>query len=311
MSKLWITIVAGIIILGAFMVVKRSFADEVGSKCQYTIGDCKLISLFDGQIDFPLKNIIKDGTDFDHPYFHAQDGASIQVPINVFLLDTGANIILFDTGLAGMFHSKTGRLAQSMEQAGYRADQITAVCITHFHPDHISGLVHVDGSKAFANATVYVAQSEVDYWLGADVAGEHASIASLVKKILALYNVHKCNAGDQLFDGVFVYASAGHTPGHIGFLCQSGQQKLLVWGDLMHMPEIQFAHPGISFLDDTDHVQAIATRKHVLAQAVQDSLIIAGVHLVCPGVGTVQMQAASTADQPSYRWVPINPVCAQ
>lgn len=311
MSKLWMGIVASIIIVGAFMVVKRSFADEVRAKCHYKIGDFTLVSLFDGQIDFPLKNIIQDGTGFDHPYFHAQAGASIQVPINVFLLDTGANIILFDTGLAGMFHSKTGQLAQSMEQSGYRVDQITAVCITHFHPDHISGLVHVDSSKAFANATLYVAQSEVDYWLGADVAAEHASIALLVKKILALYDVHKFNADDQLFDGVTVYASPGHTPGHVGFLCQSEHQKLLVWGDVMHMPQIQFAHPGISFLDDTDHVQAIATRQHVLAQAVQDSMIIAGVHLVSPGVGTVQKEVGSTADRPSYRWMPMNPVCAQ
>lgn len=310
MSKFWMVVGTTIVVIGAFIVFKKSFADDAATKCQYTIGKFKLVSLLDGQIDFLLKNIIKDGTDFDHPYFHAQADASVQVPINVFLLDTGTQIILFDTGLAGKFHSKTGLLAQSMEQAGYRADQIMAIMITHFHPDHISGLLHQDGTKAFPNAKLYVAQSESDYWLSSDIAAEHASIASSVQKVLALYNVHKFASGDQLFDGVSVYASPGHTPGHVGFLCQSEQQKLLVWGDIIHMPQLQFAHPGISFVDDTDHVQAIATRKHILQQAMQESLIIAGVHLVSPGVGTVRMMSGSIADQPGYEWVPMNPSCS-
>ncbi len=308
-SNLLMMFIVGCVFVATCMLFKNSFADETGAKCHYAIGNFKLVSLYDGSIDFPFEHIIKDATNFDHPYFHAQQGASKQVPINVFLLDTGAQAILFDTGLAGMFRSKTGQLMQSMQQMGYGPDQITAILITHFHPDHISGLLQ-DGSKAFPHAKLYLAQAELDYWLRSDTAAEHASIRSFVQKVMALYDVHAFAPDEQLFDGVRALASSGHTPGHAGFLCQSGQQKLLVWGDIIHMPEIQFIHPGISFSDDTDHAQAITTRKRILQQAVQESWIIAGVHLDSPGVGTVQMTQDTAGEGSSYQWMPMNPVCS-
>lgn len=309
-SQLWLLIIASMVFVGALFLVRTSFADESGQVCYFSVGNFKLFSLYDGSIDFPFEHIIKGDVNFDHPYFHEAAGASLQVPIHVFLLDTGKQVILFDTGLAGMFHSKTGQLAQSMLQAGYQADQITAICITHFHPDHISGLLHADGSKAFAHAQLCVAQAELDYWLQPEVAAQHSSIASFVQKVVALYDVRKFVPGEQLFDGVSVFASFGHTPGHVGFLCESGFQKLLVWGDMIHMPDIQFAHPEISFTDDTDSQQAIATRKQVLQQAVDHEWMIAGVHLASPGVGTIKLVQVSSADKPSYQWAPASPTCS-
>ncbi|MBV8661133.1 MAG: MBL fold metallo-hydrolase [Candidatus Dependentiae bacterium] len=306
MKKLWIVCIAILLLAGTLMMFKKTMTDDVSAQCHYSIGQFKLIYLLDGTIDFPLDHIIKDSTNFDHPYFHKQPGESIQVPINVFLVDTGKQVILFDTGLAGMFHSKTGQLAKSMQQAGYKPEQITAICITHFHPDHISGLLHADGTKAFVHADLYVAKSEADYWLNST---EHGSIVSLLQKVFASYNVQKFTPDQQLFDGISVYASPGHTPGHVGFLCKSGNQIVLIWGDIIHMPAIQFAHPGISFTDDTDSAQAILTRKAILQQAIQQGWIIAGVHLASPGIGTITFAKDSTADQPAYQWVPISLTC--
>jgi glyoxylase-like metal-dependent hydrolase (beta-lactamase superfamily II) len=304
MSKIWTGILVSIALIGICMMMQRSNADEVVALCQYQFDNYKIISLLDGQIDFPLKNIIKDNTTFDHPYFHAAQDASIKVPINVFLIDTDSQKILFDVGLAGMFHSKTGKLEESLKQAGYASDQITAICITHFHPDHIGGLLHADGTKAFAHADLFVAQAEVDYWLN---SSDHASITSLVNKAFSLYTVHKVVPGQKILDNLTVVATPGHSAGHISFLCDTGQKKVLIWGDIMHMPELQFAHPGISFLDDTNAAQAILTRKYILQQALQQGWIVAGVHLVSPGIGTI---SDLIAGQNSYQWLPLNPSCS-
>src|SRR6202020_3558263 len=53
----------------------------------------------------------------------------------------------------------------------------------------------------------------------------------------------------EVFPGVTAVPSPGHTPGHTAYLIASGNDQLMIWGDTVHVPEVQTAFPdaGIGF----------------------------------------------------------------
>jgi len=80
----------------------------------------------------------------------ASDGAGLPTDAAQFfftppIVNTGSELILFDTGLNGA--GTTAALAA----AGYTPDQVDIVVITHMHGDHIGGLM-TDGAPTFPNA---------------------------------------------------------------------------------------------------------------------------------------------------------------
>ena len=267
---------------------------------RYTFGDFTITSLTDGTLNLPLANIIPDNSNFDSPLFHAKPDAMQITPINIFLIDTGSQKILVDTGLAHRYNTPSGLLMNSLINAGYQPEQITAILITHLHPDHISGLLTPDGKQAFIHAELYINNDEINYWTGDQVAQEHQSLSTLIKTLIKPYTIKTFTPGQTIFDGISAFASQGHTPGHVGFLCTSKNKNVLVWGDIIHFPTVQFAHPEISLRDDSNYLQAIQTRKSILHVAVQQSYVIAGVHLPSPGLGTI----TQIADE-SYQWNPL------
>jgi hypothetical protein len=85
------------------------------------------------------------------------------------------------------------------------------------------------------------------------------------------------------------------------FLLDSGGEKLLIWGDLMHVQDIQFPVPDVSVTYDTDPAAAAAVRKSILEYVVKNQIPIAGMHLVYPALGIVE------ADGSGYHFVPLKP----
>jgi glyoxylase-like metal-dependent hydrolase (beta-lactamase superfamily II) len=268
----------------------------------------KFISLLDGYKDFPLQNFVQKDSDCDHPYFYADKSAVIANPVNVFLLDTCSDVILFDAGFAGLNNSATGKLIDSLEQAGYTADQVTAVCITHMHTDHIAGLVKKDGAKAFINAKVFVDRHEVDYWLSADNALKDSVRAGLIQKIIEMYDVVYVVAGQKIGDAVTVYPIPGHTAGHTGYCIDMQSKIVFVCGDIIHCDTLQFEYPEIAVLYDVNPAAAVAARRIVLQQAVDQGWVLAGVHITPPGFGRVALVYDESRNMPSYRWMPINSI---
>ncbi|HEY9573305.1 MAG TPA: MBL fold metallo-hydrolase, partial [Pusillimonas sp.] len=178
---------------------------------------------------------------------------------------------------------------------------------THLHGDHACGLSGADGKAAFPNAVVYVAEAEAAFWLSPDIAAQAPANAQpffkLAQASVAPYvasgKLKKFKAGDTVLPGVTSVPMHGHTPGHGGYLFSSGQQKLLVWGDVIHSHAVQFAQPEVSIEFDVDQPQAIASRKKILKDASSEKLWIAGAHLPFPGLGHVRHDSAG------YAWVPV------
>lgn len=198
-----------------------------------------------------------------------QDG--IASTISVFLLHADGKWALFDTGLG----VGRGQLVSTLDSLGVPADSISILYITHFHGDHIGGMVH-EGKPVFANAEVYAAQREYDAWIN-EMPKERTQMQ---QEAMAVYkeHLHLFQFGDTLPHGVVAIDAVGHTPGHTAFQ----KENLLVIGDLMHGAALQIPHPEFCANFDMDKEQSVAARVRILKYAKDNKLLMAGMHLPEP-----------------------------
>lgn len=199
----------------------------------------------------------------------------IPASISTFLLQVDGKNILFDAGL-GAFG---GKMLSRLAALGVNADNIDIVYLTHFHVDHIAGLVEKDAAgidtKAFKNASIYAGKVEYDAWM------EHIPKNDLQKMVMELYrdSLHLFAFGDSLPHGVLAIDAIGHTPGHTAFQVSN----LLIIGDLMHGYALQKDHPEINSNYDMDKEKSIESRKRIMQYAKDNKLLMAGMHLPPPG----------------------------
>lgn len=199
----------------------------------------------------------------------------IPASVSTFLLQVDGKNILFDAGL-GAFG---GKMLSRLAALGISADNIDIVYLTHFHVDHIAGLVEKDAAgidtKAFKNASIYAGKVEYDAWM------EHILKNDLQKMVMELYrdSLHLFAFGDSLPHGVLAIDAIGHTPGHTAFQVSN----LLVVGDLMHGYALQKDHPEINSNYDMDKEKSIESRKRIMQYAKDNNLLMAGMHLPPPG----------------------------
>ena len=105
--------------------------------------------------------------------------------------------------------------------------------------------------------------------------------------------MHTFSGSVDVFPGVTSVPLHGHTPGHNGYMISSGKDSLLIWGDIVHVPDIQIPRPEVTIEFDTDPHAAAATRKQVLDMVATDRQLVAGMHMHYPGFAHVVKQGDS------------------
>ncbi|MCD8352530.1 MAG: MBL fold metallo-hydrolase [Planctomycetaceae bacterium] len=193
--------------------------------------------------------------------------------VNCFIVKLGDDVLLFDTGYGG----ERGHLIRSMAEAGFKPEDVTAVIITHFHPDHIGGLLNSEGGAAFPRARLVVSRVEVEAFPQKAMEFAGAYSGGLVT----------FEWDQAVSDGVTARNAAGHTPGHTVFEVDSGSKKLIILADLIHFAGIQLARPEIAVTYDSDPAMAITSRMRIFDYAAESGTTVAGMHLPFPGVGTL------------------------
>ncbi|MGG5820184.1 MBL fold metallo-hydrolase [Falsiroseomonas sp. HW251] len=219
---------------------------------------------------------------------------------NVTLVRTGGQAVLLDTGRGGQ-----GRVAANLAAAGTPPEQVTRVAITHFHLDHIGGLVRADGTPAFPNAQVIVPEREWAFWTD---AGEESRAAenrrpgfAAVRRILGAYGdrVARFAPGATVAPGITAVATPGHSPGHSSFLVADGSEQLMVIGDVATSAELFLPMPQWVAGFDMDQATAAATRAALLDRLATDRVRLVAYHFVMPGLGRVERAGQG------YRFVPV------
>ena len=232
----------------------------------------------------------------------------MQTAVNAYLINTGSNLVLVDAGAAKLFGPTLGRVVENMRAAGYDPAQVDTVVVTHLHGDHIGGLNDSAGQMVFPNATVHVAQLDNDFWMSQDVAAKIAPAMQpffkMAQDVAAPYQARgqwkTFGDGTVIVPGIRATKAYGHTPGHTAFAVESGDQKLLIWGDVVHSHAVQFAQPEVSMEFDVDPEQAVATRKSLMYALAASKSLVAGMHLPFPGIGHVRADGKGV-----YSWVPV------
>lgn len=275
------------------------------------LGDFTVTALSDGTIALPVGKLLLNTTPAQVHQRLAHDFLPDSVPtsINAYLIDTGTQRLLVDTGAGSLFGANGGHLLASLRAAGYEPAQIDAVLLTHIHADHSGGLVQgPDRQLAFPNATVYVAQRAADFWLTpanrTQVPAGHAhtfdEAEQTVRPVLVAGKLKPFRGNVELFPGIRAVASPGHGPGHTYYLVENRGQRLLLWGDVVHVAAVQFPDPGVAITYDDVPAEAVAQRRRILAEAGRQGYLVGGDHLPFPGLGHVR------AEGKQYQWVPLN-----
>ncbi|MDO9711320.1 MBL fold metallo-hydrolase [Paracraurococcus lichenis] len=209
--------------------------------------------------------------------------------VNCFLIRSGGRTALVDTGCGGAMAATGGKLFENLAATGVDPAAIDTVLLTHMHPDHSNGLSDAAGKALFPNAELVMHAAEHAFWHD-DAAMAKADDSSRERNFMACraqaapYRARlRLHEGGEVFPGVTAMPFPGHTPGHSGYMVVSGQDSLLIWGDIIHVPEIQIPRPEVTMAFDIDPGQAQATRRRVFDMVATDGQAVAGMHMHFPG----------------------------
>lgn len=248
------------------------------------VGDFSITAVSDGYLTASLDILANiDATDAAKMQSDAGQKEAAAMHINCYVVRVADRTILIDAG-AGGIKQWGGELKQRLLLAGIEPSAIDTILLTHAHPDHVGGLMSATGETAFPNAELVVHEREVKFWrddANLSRASERArgnfQIARQAfdgyRKRLRMFN------NGEVLPGVSAMLLPGHTEGHTGYLFESRDQSLLVWGDIVHFPHIQIQRPDVTIAFDQDATLAAATRSRLLDRVSSERLLIAGMHL--------------------------------
>tara|TARA_R110000787_G_scaffold285876_1_gene402593 strand:- start:990 stop:1559 length:570 start_codon:yes stop_codon:yes gene_type:complete len=175
------------------------------------------------------------------------------------------------------------------------------------HPDHIGGLVS-DGEIVFPNAIVRASVEDQNFWLNEDnLKAADEDSRGFFKGAMTSLNPYVESGQFKPFDkdqelvpGISAVSASGHTPGHSLYMVESGDNTLMLWGDLIHVAAVQFPQPDIAIRLDVDSEQATESRATAFSDAQETGYWVGSAHLSFPGLGHLK-----SAEQ-GYEFIPAN-----
>lgn len=272
------------------------------------LGTFEITALNDGIFKLPVDKLLQtsDASLVSRRLQAAYLSLPVETSVNAFLIHTGEKLVLVDTGHAGAGGAPTGLMLGHLRASGYTPEQVDEIYITHFHGDHLNGLVDKDGKAVFPNATVRADQRESGFWLGdpskapEGARGGMSNAQRVMKPYLDAGRFKPFDGATELVKGVRAMPTYGHTPGHTVYAVESGTEKLLIWGDLMHVASVQFKNPEVTIQFDSDPKSAAPQRIAQYQEAAKAGYYVAVAHVSFPGIGRLR------ADGSGYEWLPVN-----
>jgi glyoxylase-like metal-dependent hydrolase (beta-lactamase superfamily II) len=277
--------------------IGAAHAQRAADSLKYKVGDIEVFSLHEGSIEREVTETMVKNVGLDDVKKALAAGGigpdKITNPFTVTAIRTGGKVILFDTGFGANGPATVGKLADNMKAAGLDMAAVSTVVISHFHPDHISGLwVKETSAAVFPNAEILM--PEVEYkWATDPALVEKVPEANrpFIKRIQSTFptwkNVKQFADGAEVAPGVKAIATPGHTIGHTSFLVASGGQQLFIQGDVSGIYQLFVKNPGYYSGFDADGPKAEATRRAFYDRAIAEKAMIAGYHFGFPNVGTL------------------------
>ena len=239
--------------------------EQVPGVSHRRVGDIVVTAISDGFVDGGLDVLRNIDLEEARRILAESFRPARRTAINAFLLYSAGRLALVESGSGNYLGPTAGKVLANIASAGVDPASIETVLLTHMHPDHSAGLSDpATGRRYFSNAELVVHENEPPHWF------DDAAMAKASERQQRLYFMcareqvtpykdrTRLFQKGEVFPGVTAIPCHGHTPGHTSFLISSGNEQLLIWGDTVHVPEIQTARPEVCMEFDTDPDAAAA-----------------------------------------------------
>lgn len=281
---------------------------------RYNLGSYQLTALYDGVWYVPLNDkFVRNASSAEVDAALAAaflPPRILPVSFTALLVNTGAKLVLIDTGTAGQIADTAGSLLDNFKVAGIDPKAVDTILISHFHPDHIDGIKTKDDAKIFPNAEIAVPAPEWDFWM--DDANMSKAEGALKRYFLNARRIFRDIAGEvrrftpggEVAPGIVSVAAFGHTPGHTAFAIHSGGRSMLAMSDTVRNPYLFARHPDWQPAFDMDGPQAVETRRKMLDRVAADRMLIEAYHFPFPAHGHIA-KTASGYEFVAAEWKPL------
>ncbi len=259
----------------------------------FSVGEARVTVVRDTGFSIPLSAIGTNVSDEAVAALLDEFGLpsdAVPTDVSALVIDIGELRVVVDTGTG------TGNMIPAMQKLGLGEDTVDRVVISHFHGDHIGGLT--DGViPTFPNASVHFPEPELTFLDSFE--GENPAVSGALDVLGPVRSgLQTYNDGDELAPGLTAIAAHGHTPGHMAFLLESGDARLMIASDAVAHPVAFFRYPEWLFGFDMEGDATVATRRRLLGRAVDERLPLFASHLPFPGVGRI------SRDGGGFRYTP-------
>ena len=274
---------------------------------RYKVGDIEVTVVTDGVNRMKLPdNFVTNMKPDDVKAALAANHMSRETLDNTYtpvVVNTGGRLVLIDTGVgeASFTQSKgaVGQLVTNLAAAGIAPDAIDTVIISHYHGDHVNGLLKADNTPAFAKAEILVPANEHKFWMddGEMSRAAPGRVEGLFKNNRRVFSgeilkrVRTYDWDKEVAPGIAAFGTPGHSPGHTSFVVQSGASKVFVQGDVTHVPYLFARNPGWHAMFDQDPPAAEATRRKTYDMLASEKMMVQGFHYPFPAHAYIEKTA--------------------
>jgi glyoxylase-like metal-dependent hydrolase (beta-lactamase superfamily II) len=280
-------------------------AQQIPAVYHRRVGDVIITALSDGQLFRDHTMMIGISEEAGKAHMAAGSRKGFVLDVNAFVVFNGDRVALIETGSGDYLGDQAGHLMANLKVSGIAPSAIDTILLTHMHPDHSAGLTDLKTGRAhYPNAELVVHENEPKHWfddaaMARGTEREKKLMFQQAREQCAPYlNRMRTFTQGDVFPGITAIPIHGHTPGHSAFLIESAGERLLIWGDAVHFPEVQVPRPEVSMVVDVDPTAAAASRKRMFDMAAQERIPVTGMHMHFPGFGHI------TKDGAAYRFMP-------
>jgi len=269
------------------------------------IGDIVVTAISDGFLDGTVESMRNIVPDEARQILTGAFRPARRTSVNAFLIYSAGRLALMETGSGNYLQPSAGKVMANIKAAGIDPADIEAAILTHMHPDHSAGLTDMaTGRCNYPNAELVMHENEPAHWfddakMAKGTDREKKLFFQAGREQVSPYKVRwRLFKSGEVFPGVTAIPRPGHTPGHTTFMISSGSEQLLIWGDTVHVPEVQTLRPEVCMEVDTDQDAAAASRRKVFDMVATDRLLVTGMHLHYPGFAHLVREGSG------YRLIP-------
>lgn len=275
---------------------------------RFKVGGFTVTTVHDGFFQRPLQGFVRNAPLEEVQKVMAESFLptdAIRIPFTVTFVETPRGLIAFDTGNGVTPAGATnGRMIGNMRAAGIDPAKVAVVVMSHFHGDHVNGLLNAEGAAAFPNAEIVVPAAEWAWWSdpgneSRSPEGQRANFANSARRFGPYQGkIRQLAEGAEVMPGIRGVPAYGHTPGHTCYHIAEGGAEAMFVADTTNRPELLARRPDFHVIFDFDAQMAEASRRRIYDRVAADRIRITGYHFPFPANGYM------TKEGSGYRFVP-------